>query len=122
MEKRRFGKTGHDISVLGFGGAPIGFLETEQQRVARILNILLDEGVNLIDTAAAYHGSEEAIGKAVSHRRSEYVLVSKCGEPGTPESDAWKPASLTQTVDRALSRLKTDHLDVMLLQRRSTGP
>jgi len=115
MENRSFGKTGYEVSKVGFGGAPIGFLETEQDRITTILNSLLDEGVNLIDTAAAYRGSEEAIGKAVSHRRHEYVLVSKCGEPGSQESEAWTPASLTEAVDRALSRLKTDHLDVMLL-------
>lgn len=115
IEKRRFGRTGLEVSVVGFGGAPIGILETEQQRVENILNMLLDNGVSLIDTAAAYAGSEEAIGHAVSHRRDEYVLVSKCGDPGSPESDDWKPAALTATVDRALKRLNTDHLDVMLL-------
>jgi len=115
MEKRKFGRTGIEVSVVGFGGAPIGFLETQQQQVAKILNALLDEGVNVIDTAAAYDGSEQAIGQAVAHRRDEYVLVSKCGEPGTPDSDEWKPEALRATVDRALTRLRTDHLDVMLL-------
>jgi aryl-alcohol dehydrogenase-like predicted oxidoreductase len=115
MEKRRFGRTGDEVSVVGFGGAPIGFLETEQQQVATILNTLLDEGVNVIDTAAAYQGSEQAIGQAVAHRRNEYILVSKCGEPGNPDSDEWKPEALMATVDRALTRLRTDHLDVMLL-------
>lgn len=115
MEKRRLGKTGYEVSVLGFGGAPIGILETGQQQIEKILNLLLDEGVNLIDTAAVYRGSEEAIGKAVSHRRSEYILVSKCGEPGNPASDAWKPAALARAVDSALEKLRTDHLDIMLL-------
>lgn len=115
MEKREFGRTGQMVSVIGFGGAPIGILGTEQEKVAAILNLLLDEGVNLIDTAASYSGSEEAIGKAVSHRRGEYVLVSKCGSYSDPDSEAWKPSALTASVDRSLSRLKTDHLDVMLM-------
>jgi aryl-alcohol dehydrogenase-like predicted oxidoreductase len=115
MEKRRFGRAGNEVSVVGFGGAPIGILETEQQQVARILNTLLDEGVNVIDTAASYQGSEQAIGQAVAHRRDEYVLISKCGAPGNPDSDEWKPEALRATVDRALTRLRTDHLDVMLL-------
>jgi aryl-alcohol dehydrogenase-like predicted oxidoreductase len=115
MEKRKFGRTGNEVSVVGFGGAPIGILETQHQQVARILNILLDEGVNVIDTAAAYQGSEQAIGQAVAHRRDEYILVSKCGEPGNPDSDQWKPEALKATVDRALARLRTDHLDVMRL-------
>jgi len=115
MKKRTFGKTGYDVTAVGFGGAPIGLLETEQQQVAAILNTLLDEGVNLIDTAAAYKGSEEAIGKAVSHRREEFVLVSKCGSPGDPDSDEWRSDALSATVDRALKRLKTEQIDVMLL-------
>ncbi len=57
MEKRTFGKTGLKVSVLGFGAAPIGVLETEQDRVSAILGTLLDQGVNLIDTAAMYRGS-----------------------------------------------------------------
>ncbi len=115
MTKRQFGKTGLLVSALGFGGAPIGILETEQEKVATILNLLLDKGLNLIDTAAAYAGSEEAIGKAVAGRRDDFVLVSKCGAPGEPKSDEWKPAALAKTIDRALVRLQTDHLDVMLL-------
>jgi aryl-alcohol dehydrogenase-like predicted oxidoreductase len=116
MKLHPFGQTGLDVAPLGFGAAPIGLLETEQQRVSNILNQLLDVGVNLIDTAAAYAGSEEAIGKAVSHRRSEMVLVSKCGQafddlPG----EAWSAELVSATIDRALKRLQTDHLDVMLL-------
>lgn len=116
MQARTLGKTGLDVSVVGFGGAPIGLLETEQQRVAGVLNLLLDRGVNLIDTAAGYRGSEEAIGMAVSDRRDEYWLVSKCGKSGDDANSlAWKPESLTSDIDRSLQRLKTDHLDVMLL-------
>jgi len=116
MEMRRFGKTGFKVSVLGFGGGPVGFLETDRTEVTKLLNTLLDRGVNLIDTAAVYLGSEEAIGEAVSHRRSEYVLVSKCGRKMEElEGEAWSATMVSQTVDRALRRLRTDHLDVMLL-------
>ena len=78
-ENRVFGTTGLQVSPLGFGGAPIGYLATEQQQVARILNLLLDAGVNVIDTAECYPGSESLIGQAVGHRRKEFVLVTKCG-------------------------------------------
>jgi aryl-alcohol dehydrogenase-like predicted oxidoreductase len=116
MELRRLGKTDCEVSVLGFGGGPVGFLETDRREVAEILNTLLDHGVNLIDTAAGYVGSEEAIGEAVSHRRDDYVLVSKCGRAFEDiEGDAWSATAVEQTVERALRRLKTDHLDVMLL-------
>ena len=116
MERRSFGKTGLEVSMLGFGGAPVGFLETEQAEVAEILNSLLDQGVNLIDTAAGYQGSEEMIGKTISHRRDEYILVSKCGRASDDlAGEAWSAAVIENTVERALRRLQTDHLDVMLL-------
>ncbi|HWQ90996.1 MAG TPA: aldo/keto reductase [Clostridia bacterium] len=116
MEKRSFGKTGLLVSPLGFGAGPIGYLNTEQAQVERTVQVLLDAGVNLIDTAAAYPGSEEAIGKAVAARRKELVLVSKCGQqfddlPGS----AWSAQVIEATVNRSLRRLNTDCLDVMLL-------
>jgi aryl-alcohol dehydrogenase-like predicted oxidoreductase len=63
------GRTGLAVSPLGFGAGQIGTFNTDQQRVNAPLNELLDAGVNLIDTAAVYGSSEEAIGKAISHRR-----------------------------------------------------
>ncbi|MGH7213276.1 MAG: aldo/keto reductase, partial [Tepidisphaeraceae bacterium] len=95
----------------------IGLLDTSQDEVDRVLNTLLDAGVNVIDTAAYYKGSERMIGNAVAHRRDQFVLVSKCGTRLTDETDAaaFSPELITYTVDRALRNLRTDHLDVMLL-------
>jgi aryl-alcohol dehydrogenase-like predicted oxidoreductase len=116
MEKRILGRTGISVSVLGFGAAPIGYLKTERERAAQILTFLLDHGVNLIDTAAAYEASEDVIGESIGNRRGDFVLVSKCGQkvPDTQGED-WSPQLIAQTVDRSLRRLRTDHLDVMLL-------
>lgn len=116
MQKNTFGKTGLQVSVIGFGAAPIGFLQTDQTRVNTILHLLLDNGVNLVDTAAMYHGSEELIGQSIAKRRGEFVLVSKCGQafPDLP-GEAWSEPLILATIDRALTRLATDHLDVMLL-------
>jgi aryl-alcohol dehydrogenase-like predicted oxidoreductase len=116
MQKRTFGRTGLSVSPLGFGGAPIGFLNTDRERSAQILNYLLDHGVNLIDTAASYQGSEELIGETIGHRRDEFVLVSKCGQK-FPDlgGEEWSPQVIAQTVDRSLRRLRTDRLDVMLI-------
>ena len=116
MELRDFGNTGLQTSVLGFGAAPIGVLETPQQEVTQLLNVLLDLGVNTIDTAAGYRGSEEAIGQAVAHRRDEFVLISKCGQAFDDlEGEPWSADVITNTIERGLRRLQTDHLDVMLL-------
>jgi aryl-alcohol dehydrogenase-like predicted oxidoreductase len=116
MKTTPLGKTKLNVSPLGFGGAPIGFLATEQQQAARLLNLLLDAGVNLIDTAANYAGSEEMIAQAIGARRSQFVLVSKCGSK-LPDltGEPWSAQTVSQTVDRSLRRLKTDALDVMLL-------
>jgi len=117
MEKVILGKTELSVSRLGYGAAPIGFLEINVEQVGRVLNNLLDHGVNLIDTAAAYHGSEQAIGQTIGHRRDDYVLVSKCGigAPEGFESNPWAADALTAAIDRSLTRLQTDHLDVCLL-------
>ena len=116
MQKVTFGKTRLQVSPLGFGAAPIGYLDTERQRVARILNLLLDAGVNLIDTAANYPGAEEAIAETVGARREQFVLVSKCGHKLDDVQDPpWSEQLITATVDASLRRLRTDVLDVMLL-------
>ena len=87
-----------------------------EEQAVRTIHAALDAGVNLLDTAASYPGSEEMIAKTVGHRRAEFVLVSKCGGklPDLPDP-AWSPELITKTVDRSLKNLNTDHLDVMLL-------
>jgi aryl-alcohol dehydrogenase-like predicted oxidoreductase len=112
MKMRRFGRTGLEVSVLGFGAAPAAFLHTERTRAAGVVNELLDAGVNLIDTAASYPGSEEFLGEFFSHRRKDFVLVSKCPEWGEQN---WTDEKITASIDRSLQRLRTDRIDVMLL-------
>jgi aryl-alcohol dehydrogenase-like predicted oxidoreductase len=116
LEKRPFGSTGFDVSVLGFGGAPSAYLKTDAPAVARMIESMLDNGMNLIDTAMSYPGNEEFIGNHLSHRRKDFILVSKCGQraPGS-DAPAWSEEAVQFSVDRALRLLKTDHIDVMLL-------
>ena len=116
MESTTLGRTGLKVSRLAFGAGPIGYLGSDPAEASRILNLLLDRGVTVIDTAAAYLGSEELIGQAVGHRRDEYVLLSKCGRKVEGlEGEDWSAQLVAATVDRSLRRLRTDHLDVMLL-------
>jgi aryl-alcohol dehydrogenase-like predicted oxidoreductase len=116
MIKVRFGKTGLDVTPLGFGAAEIGYLKPQREQAASVLNLLLDEGVNVIDTAASYENSEEIIADAIGHRRGQFVLISKCGaKVGDLQGQDWSASLITQTVERSLRRLKTDVLDVMLL-------
>jgi aryl-alcohol dehydrogenase-like predicted oxidoreductase len=115
MEHRQFGKTDMHVSVLGFGGAEIGFEQATPEVVARLLGDALDAGLNVIDTAECYLQSEELIGNAVAGRRKEFYLFTKCGHPDTPMTPDWRPASLLRSIERSLQRLRTDHVDLVQL-------
>jgi aryl-alcohol dehydrogenase-like predicted oxidoreductase len=115
MEKRPFGKTDMQVTVLGFGGAEIGFEKAAPDAVGRLLNDALDAGLNVIDTAECYLQSEELIGQAVSSRRSDFYLFTKCGHPQTPGVGDWRPESLLESIERSLLRLKTDRVDLVQL-------
>jgi aryl-alcohol dehydrogenase-like predicted oxidoreductase len=114
-EKRQFGKTDMQVTVLGFGGAEIGFQQSGAATVSQLLNEALDAGLNVIDTAECYLQSEELIGQAVSGRRKDFYLFTKCGHPETMSKPDWRPASLSQSIERSLRRLRTDRLDLIQL-------
>lgn len=83
LPKRTLGRTGLEVTALGYGamelrGAPVG-AEVDEAAAERVLNAVLDAGINFIDTSIDYGLSEERIGKYIAHRRSEYYLASKCG-------------------------------------------
>lgn len=115
--RRSFGSTGLAVSPVAFGSAPVGLLATEREAAGRLLDRLLDEGLNVIDTAAAYLGAEELIGATVGHRRAEYVLVTKCGAQSGPKGwvQATNKAEITAHIDRSLKLLKTEMIDVLLV-------
>jgi len=116
MEKRKFGKTDMEFSVLGFGGAEIGYNDSQtQEDVNLLLNSALDAGLNVIDTAAAYKSSERMIGEAVSGRRNEYYLLTKCGALDAFTRFDWSKKGTLETIEESLKNLKTDHLDIAQL-------
>ena len=83
LPKRTLGRTGMNVTTLGYGamelrGAPRG-RDVSDEQAERILNAVLDAGVNFIDTSIDYGVAEERIGRYISRRRSEYFLASKCG-------------------------------------------
>lgn len=116
MEKRKFGKTDMEFSVLGFGGAEIGYNPNQtQDDVNLLLNSALDAGLNVIDTAAAYKTSEKMIGEAVGKRRNDYFLLTKCGALDAFTRHDWTKKGILETIETSLRNLKTDYLDVAQL-------
>src|SRR5687767_15140313 len=107
MEHRQFGKTDMHVSVLGFGGAEIGYEGAPPETVARLLEGALDAGLNVIDTAECYMNSEELIGQAVSSRRKDYYLFTKVGHPEGGGKEYWRPESILTSIERSLRRLRT---------------
>ena len=105
-----------EFSVLGFGGAEIGYNAGQTQHdVDRLLNSAIDAGLNVIDTAAAYKTSESMIGEAVGKRRNEYYLLTKCGARDAFALADWSTKGILETIESSLRKLKTDHLDVAQL-------
>ena len=115
MEKRQFGKTDMQVSALGYGGAEIGFEGASLENVTTLLNEALDSGLNVIDTAAAYLASEELIGQAVSNRRKDFYLFSKCGAAEGFTKFDWSKTGLLKHIETSLKALKTDFLDLIQL-------
>src|SRR6202789_3712724 len=122
---RPLGKTGDDVTILGYGamelrGRPRG-PAIDDEEAGRLLNAVLDGGINLIDTSIDYGRSEELIGRYLSHRRDEYFLASKCGcllddpPPGPPPPfpHDYGADNVRAGVEHSLQRLGTDRLDLL---------
>ena len=127
MQRTEIGTTGLRLPPLGFGAFKIGRNQQvkyphdydlpDDAAVDRLLNGVLDAGINFIDTAPAYGLSEERIGRALSSRRDDFVISTKVGETfatGKSHYD-FSGKSIRQSVQRSLRRLKRDVLDVVFL-------
>ncbi len=127
LERRPLGRTGLEVTALGYGAMEIrgpriwsGRALTDAQ-AERILNAVLDAGINFIDTAYDYGRSEEYIGRYLGHRRDEYYLATKCGCTVVDAGDhddtphVWTRENITARVDESLRRMKTDYVDLLQL-------
>ena len=127
MVHRRVGRTGLEVTPVGFGAFKIGrnvgikypaaYDLPDETAAGRLLNAVLDLGVNLIDTAPAYGLSEERIGQAIAHRRSEFILSTKAGETFEDGRSTWdfSGPAIRASAARSLQRLKTDVLDILFI-------
>jgi aryl-alcohol dehydrogenase-like predicted oxidoreductase len=122
LSSTTFGRTGETVTKLGYGAMELRSDRLDGGEVDRLLNSVLDAGINFIDTSPDYGASEDHIGRSISHRRSEYFLASKCGCPvgetvGT-RGQAGREHVFTQeniraAVEQSLRRMRTDHVDLV---------
>lgn len=112
MQRNRFGQTGLSIGPLGFGA----FGAARDPKTTRhILDMMIDRGVNLIDTAQVYPGSEEFLGNYLQDKK-DMVVVTKCGEHEILSDGSMRSKRIDlETIETSLKRLKRDCLDIVLL-------
>ncbi|MGW0811972.1 aldo/keto reductase [Streptomyces viridiviolaceus] len=133
MEFRRLGASGLMVPALSFGAGTFGgrgelfgaWGNTDEAEARRLVDICLDAGVTMFDTADVYSGgaSEEVLGAAVKGRRDQVILSTKAGLPmGDGPMDAGTSrARLLKAVDDALRRLGTDYIDLFQLHAFDAG-
>ncbi len=103
IQQRPFGRTGHNSTVTLFGAAAIG--RVTQADADRTMELLLDYGVNHIDTAASYGDAEIRLGPWLEKHRDRFFLATKTGER---EYDAAKAQ-----IQLSLERMRVDHIDLI---------
>jgi aryl-alcohol dehydrogenase-like predicted oxidoreductase len=127
MEYRQLGRSGLRVPALSFGTGTFGgqgplfsaWGQSDAAEARRLINICLEAGVTLFDTADVYSGgaSEEILGQAIRGRRDEVLISTKTGLPTGDGPQDWgaSRARLIRGVDAALRRLGTDHIDLLQL-------
>jgi aryl-alcohol dehydrogenase-like predicted oxidoreductase len=127
MEYRTLGKSGLKVPVLSFGAGTFGgsgplfgaWGNTDVEEASRLVDICLEAGVTLFDTADVYSdgASEEVLGKAIRGRRDRVLISTKAGLPTGAGPNDWGTSRgrLIASVDAALKRLGTDHIDIFQL-------
>ncbi|UXU89801.1 aldo/keto reductase [Burkholderia sp. S-53] len=133
MEYRTLGRSGLKVPALSFGAGTFGgsgplfsaWGNTGVDEARRLVDICLDAGVNLFDTADVYSDgeSERVLGAAIRGRRDQVLISTKTGLPtGDGPNDAGTSrARLVRAVDDALRRLDTDYIDLLQLHAFDAG-
>ncbi|HWL82946.1 MAG TPA: aldo/keto reductase [Roseomonas sp.] len=127
MEYRSLGASGLQVPALSFGAGTFGgsgplfghWGRSDSQEARRLVDICLEAGVNLFDTADVYSdgASERVLGEAIKGRRGEVLISTKLGLPmgEGPNEAGTSRARLIRGVEEALARLGTDHIDLLQL-------
>ncbi|MBV9674882.1 MAG: aldo/keto reductase, partial [Acidobacteriaceae bacterium] len=117
MKYKLLGKTGLQVSVLGFGASPLGneFGSIDPSEGERAVHAAIDAGINYFDVSP-YYGrtlAEQRLGAALAGRRQSVVLGTKCGRYDKDDFD-FSAVRVRRSVHESLGRLRTDYLDVLL--------
>jgi aryl-alcohol dehydrogenase-like predicted oxidoreductase len=127
MEYRNLGRSGLRVPVLSFGAGTFGgsgplfshWGTTDVEEARRLVDICLEAGVNLFDTADVYSNgaSEEVLGQAIKGRRDDVLISTKASLPTGDGPNDWgsSRSRLIFAVEAALKRLGTDHIDIFQL-------
>ncbi len=121
MKNRIFGKTGREVSEIGFGAWAIGgsWGDVSEEAARAALHAALDEGTTFIDTADVYGDgrSERIIADVMKERTSARPFIAtKAGRRLSPHvADGYNAANLSDFIDRSLKNLATDCLDLVQL-------
>jgi aryl-alcohol dehydrogenase-like predicted oxidoreductase len=120
MLYREFGRTGWQVSTVGFGAWAIGadWGQVEKEDAIAALHTALDEGVNLFDTADVYGDgrSEKLLAQLKKERSEDFHIITKAGRRLNPHTaDGYNRENLTRFVERSLVNLETDTLDLVQL-------
>src|SRR4029079_18569539 len=125
MQKRALGKSGLEVSALGFGCMGISFgygPATSREDGIAIIRAAIDAGVTFFDTAEAYgpFTNEEVVGEALRPVRDRVVIATKFGfkfENGKQSGLERSAAHLKQVAEASLKRLNTDRIDLFYQHR-----
>jgi aryl-alcohol dehydrogenase-like predicted oxidoreductase len=116
METRKIGSL--DATVVGLGTNNFG-MSMQEEEVLPVVDAALEAGINFFDTADAYGESEARLGRALGRRRDQVLIATKFGSPlmTDPETGGAKPEYLRGAVERSLTELGTDRIDLYQLHR-----
>ena len=117
MRRHTLGTTGLQVSVLGFGGGPMGgfYGGFEEAESIRALHLAIDSGVNLVDTSPYYGGgkSEEILGRGLKGGwREKVIRATKCGRIAKDRFD-FTAKHIKESCETSLRLLQTDHVDIL---------
>ncbi len=135
MNYRKLGRTGLDVSLLGFGALEIGrnwpywrkekedFVRPNEADAIKIIHAAVDHGINFFDTAPAYFASEEILGKALKGIRKNILIATKCGEwfDGEKSVYDYSYSETKKFIENSLRLLQTDYIDLLQIHSANTN-